>query len=113
MKFGDRLKSARENKGFTQQYIADLMGIDKSTYCGYEIGKRMPDVEKTKALASILDVSTDFLIGVLDEEKPAANNDELKPVYLSLAKNMQAEGIHPDDIRDMIEILKRRRNDKG
>lgn len=103
MKFGDRLKSARENKGFTQQYIADLMGIDKSTYCGYEIGKRTPDVEKIKALSNILNVSANFLIGVIDEEKPATISDDgLTDVELKLLRNYREL---PQEKRALLETL--------
>ena len=62
MKFSDRLKEAREKKGYTQQDVARLMNIDKSTYCGYETGKRQPDVTKLKAVSVILGVSVDDLL---------------------------------------------------
>jgi len=39
MSFQEQLKKARINRGYTQQQIADLMGITNSTYCGYETGK--------------------------------------------------------------------------
>ena len=48
--------------GCTQQEIANLMGISKSTYCGYETGKRQPDVEKIKQLSKILNTSGDALL---------------------------------------------------
>lgn len=69
MSFADRLRSARESRGYTQQQIADRMGIDKSTYCGYETGKRQPDVQKIKQLSKILGVSGDDLL-----ETDFANN---------------------------------------
>ena len=62
MSFKDQLRIARETKGYTQQQIADLMGIDKSTYCGYETGKRQPDVQKLKLICKILGVSGDELL---------------------------------------------------
>ena len=33
------LKELRESKGFTQQYVADMIGIDVATYNRYERGK--------------------------------------------------------------------------
>lgn len=62
MSFKDQLRAAREARGYTQQQIADLMDIDKSTYCGYETGKRQPDVQKLKLLCKILGVSGDELL---------------------------------------------------
>lgn len=62
MSFSEKLRSAREAKGYTQQQVADYMQIDKSTYCGYETGKRQPDVQKIKQLSKYLDVSGDELL---------------------------------------------------
>lgn len=62
MGFTDQLKRARLSMGLTQQQVADIMGITKSTYCGYETGKRQPDVAKIKKLASILHTSGDVLL---------------------------------------------------
>lgn len=62
MGFSEQLKKARANLGLTQQQVADLMGITKSTYCGYETGKRQPDVLKIKKLANILNTSGDILL---------------------------------------------------
>ena len=62
MSFNEQLRAAREARGYTQQQIADLMEIDKSTYCGYETGKRQPDVQKLKLLCKLLGVSGDDLL---------------------------------------------------
>lgn len=70
MGFPDQLKKARLNMNYTQQQVADLMGITKSTYCGYETGKRQPDVAKIKQLACILNTSGDFLLETGFEQKP-------------------------------------------
>lgn len=62
MGFSEQLKKARLEIGYTQQQIADIMKISKSTYCGYETGKRQPDVAKIKLLAKILNTSGDILL---------------------------------------------------
>ena len=63
MSFADNLKKARLDRGMTQIEIANQLGVDKSTYSGYESGKRQPDVKRIKEIASILNVSADTLIG--------------------------------------------------
>ena len=62
MSFSEQLKKARLRKRMTQQEVADAMCITNSTYCGYETGKRKPDVEKLKQLARILETSVDLLL---------------------------------------------------
>lgn len=74
MGFPEQLKRARLSMDYTQQQVADLMGITKSTYCGYETGKRQPDVAKIKQLARILNTSGDILLETgLDQEPPFEN----------------------------------------
>ena len=48
MSFGDRLKQYREDKGFTQEQLAGMIGVAKTTITGYERGNRTPDVDKIK-----------------------------------------------------------------
>ena len=62
MSFNEKLKTARLAKGYTQSQIAEYLGVDKTTYCGYETGKRQPDVQKIKQLSKILGVSGDDLL---------------------------------------------------
>lgn len=66
MTFGDKLREARKNKGYTQEQIAHLLGIAKSTYTGYEKGVREPDLFKIKRLVEVLDVDSSWLLGVDD-----------------------------------------------
>lgn len=62
MSFGSNLKKLRQKCGFTQQQVADELGITKATYSGYETGRREPDVFKIKALAKLFGVSGDDLL---------------------------------------------------
>lgn len=62
MSFHQKLKQARVAAGLTQQQVADALDITASAYCGYEIGKRQPDVQKIKMLARILGISGDELL---------------------------------------------------
>lgn len=39
-----QLKIIRKQNELSQQQVADLLGISRSAYCGYETGRRSPDV---------------------------------------------------------------------
>lgn len=78
MGFAEQLKIARSNMNYTQQQVADLMGITKSTYCGYETGKRQPDVAKIKQLANILNTSGDILLETNYPPKGTINTEKEK-----------------------------------
>lgn len=64
MKFGDRLTIYRGEKGFNQKEFASALGITPTRLNYWEKNKREPDVEMLKKIASILEVSTDELIGL-------------------------------------------------
>lgn len=83
MSFSEQLKKARLARGYTQQQVADAIGITKSTYCGYETNKRKPDVHKIKQLADFLHTSGDVLLetGIDD----SANYVEGSPLRGNLA----------------------------
>lgn len=94
MGFPEQLKMARLNMNYTQQQVADLMGIAKSTYCGYETGKRQPDVEKIKLLARILQTSGDTLLetGFTPEtEDPKADLESKYERALTIFKSLRPE----------------------
>ena len=76
MSFGDRLRAARERNGYTQQQVADQLGLDKSTYCGYETGKRHPDVPKIKRLSQILGASADDLLETGYKKNPPSEKED-------------------------------------
>lgn len=61
MAFADRLKDARLKKGYTQEQIAEKVGIAKSTYTGYEKGNREPNVYTIGKLMEELGVDANFL----------------------------------------------------
>lgn len=61
MAFEDRLKEARIKKEYTQEQIAEKIGIAKSTYTGYEKGNREPNVNTIGKLMEELGVDANFL----------------------------------------------------
>ena len=63
-KFNENLRKARLEKKLTQQRVADLLGVAKSTYCQYETGASEPNILRLKKLAKILGTNIDTLLGI-------------------------------------------------
>lgn len=61
--FAVNLGFARRARGYSQAFIAERLKIARSTYAGYETGKRSPDVEMLARISEELYVSTDELLG--------------------------------------------------
>lgn len=62
MKFNERLKIERKSHKFTQQFVADKIGVTLRAYQQYEQGKYEPNIERLIALADLFGVTVDFLI---------------------------------------------------
>ena len=58
----DNLKNIRQEKGLSVQYMADKLGINRSSYWRYENGKRKVDIDTLKKIAEILEVSVEKII---------------------------------------------------
>lgn len=99
-------------KDLTHYKVWRETGVAQSTLSDWKNGKGRPGPANLAKLADYFGVTVDYLMGREQNERPAANSDEpeVKPVYLSLAKDMQKRGIHPDDIKDMMDLLEKRRN---
>ncbi len=59
----ENLKSARKSKGMTQKDVSTKLNISPNTYKNYEQGLREPNGDTIVALATLFDVSTDYLLG--------------------------------------------------
>jgi transcriptional regulator with XRE-family HTH domain len=70
MSLGQRLRLARENKGWTQVYVAKLLGITSQALSNYERGERDPDTPLLNRLAELYGVSVDYLLGRTDDPTP-------------------------------------------
>ncbi|MFB8449042.1 helix-turn-helix domain-containing protein [Enterococcus thailandicus] len=62
--FAVRLKELRKSKGhLTQQDMANILGVAKTTYASYEQGKRTPDTDLQNKIADYFGVTLDYLHG--------------------------------------------------
>lgn len=67
--FQDRLRLAREARKLTQSELAEKAGFQPSAISHFETGGRTPSFDNLKRLADALNVSTDYLLGRVDDMK--------------------------------------------
>ncbi len=60
--FTTRLNTAKKEKGFTAQQMADRLSVTIRTYLHYESGHSLPTIYTLVKITDILDVSTDYLL---------------------------------------------------
>ncbi len=82
--FPDRLRFAREYRGLNQNQLAEKTALQPSAISHFETGARKPSFDNLRILADKLDVTTDFLLGRVDEIKGLAGADQLHRHYDAL-----------------------------
>lgn len=65
-----RIKDLREDRDLTQREVAAYLHIKQNTYSQYETGQRQLPIEILIALARYYRTSTDYLLGLTEEQKP-------------------------------------------
>ena len=61
--FSGRLKELRLQHGFSQEELAEKIGIKQNSYSDWEHGKSKPNYEKLEKIADFFGVSLDWLFG--------------------------------------------------
>ncbi|MDY3108742.1 MAG: helix-turn-helix domain-containing protein [Lachnospiraceae bacterium] len=62
MSFAENLTELRKYHNFSQEELAEMIGVSRQTLSKYETGESLPDIEKCKLLADVFSVSVDDLI---------------------------------------------------
>lgn len=61
MSMGSRISRLRKSKGFTQEYIAEALGVSRQAVYKWEKDQTCPDTGNLIALASLLGTTVDYL----------------------------------------------------
>jgi transcriptional regulator with XRE-family HTH domain len=75
--FPARLRKAREIRGLGQGVLAHRAGLQPSAISHFETGARKPSFDNLRRLANALDVTTDYLLGRVDDIDSHAGADRL------------------------------------
>ena len=74
VEFGEQLRRVREEKGMTQQSLAEQLYVTRQAVSRWECGDRYPDLLTTKKLSQILEMSLDDLLSGKEMEKVVERN---------------------------------------
>ena len=113
MQLHEKLKALRLRNHFTQQDIAEKLGVNRSTVSNFEIGRRKPEIDVLEKLAAIYNVDLNYfstqpicandLIELVERAETIFNNpaiaeEKKDKVYTDLMKIYLAmkEGVHHD-----------------
>jgi transcriptional regulator with XRE-family HTH domain len=87
--YGKKLKQLRKIEGWTQEEVANKIGVSKQTYSHYENEKRRPGLDLIRELAEVYQVNIDDIFSqVLDNQKNPgsfANEKEFAVAVIELS----------------------------
>lgn len=79
-----RLKEIRERRELSQQELADRVGISGRQIWRYENGESDPTGDVLRRLAQTLEVSIDYLLGLVDDPSGHLREEDLSPMERKL-----------------------------
>lgn len=77
MTIGEKIRSFRNEKGYTQKKLANLAGIPVITLQQYELGKRDPRTDILVKIANALDVNLMLILDTAELIPNHKNKDEI------------------------------------
>ena len=104
--FKERLKSARELRELKQAELAKKADMPPSSVAHFESGSRKPSFATLRRLANALDVSTDYLLGRVDDPGLTEAGD---PLYRDVSKLTGNDRALAEDFLKMLAA----RNEQG
>lgn len=90
MKLSEKLELLRKSKDYSQEYLANYLGIGQTTYSRYETLKTYPDIFIIKKLAKLYNITIDELVNDVEETITIALSNEELQVLKNLADKINA-----------------------
>lgn len=70
----DRLQQLQRGKGYTNRYIATVIGVNENTVSRWVSGKRQPGGLSLNQLAALFEVSIEYITGLTDDPTPPSDD---------------------------------------
>ncbi len=97
--FAERIKSLRKSYGLTQQQLADIIGVRKTTICNYESGYARPTLKTLGLITKFFNVPSSFL---LDDDIASRKLSQILPgTIIPYYEPNNIEGLITKEISNM------------
>lgn len=97
------LKYLRKSQGFTQEQIAEKIGVSRQAVAKWENGETLPDIENVIALADIYGVTIDFLVRDMTAHTDTSQSEK-QHVFGLVRVNDKGQITLPKHCRDIFNI---------
>ncbi|MDF2501773.1 MAG: helix-turn-helix protein [Anaerosporomusa subterranea] len=112
---GDKIKQLRSK--LTQEELASILQVDRSTLASWEINRREPDIRTLCRLAALFKVSVDWLVGYTPDPEHSSeagtgllqeNATHYQTVedatWHKVIDTAKYYGLKPDNVLQLIEV---------
>ena len=69
MEYGKILSKLRLERGYTQEQVASVLNIDRTTYNHYEVQENIIPIKHLISLVNYFNISIDYLFGFVENEQ--------------------------------------------
>ena len=73
--FGQRLRGGRKDREYTIDEACKALDVPRSTYSGWELGRRLPQFSALSDLANLFETNVDYLMLKNDTPNSQSTND--------------------------------------
>ena len=79
MNLADRIQYLRKQKGYSQEDLADKVGVSRQAVSKWESEQSTPDLEKVIAMSELFEVTTDYLLKGIEPLPKDVTQPKKKP----------------------------------
>ena len=97
--FGNRVKTMRKQKRWTQKELAAMLDIGLSQFNKYESGMHIPPIEKLIQLSELFDTTVDYLVKGTGTDMIKIYNNKL------LKRFREIEHFNEDEQNTVLQLL--------
>ena len=80
-KIAENIAALLKEKGYSQQDLADALGVNKSTVSAWVSGKKTPRMDKVEDMAAIFHCTITDVLGYTQQEETDDFRDRMKEEY--------------------------------
>lgn len=107
--FGERLSNLLKESNITQKELAMIIGINEATISRYINGEREPKPKTIANIATILNTSSDYLLGI--EENETKDNIDYPYIKKIIARNVN--NLTENEKKELITVILDHIGNKG
>lgn len=93
MNIADRIQNLRRGKGISQEELADKVGVSRQAVSKWESEQSVPDIDKVIIMSEYFDVTTDYLLKGIENQKQADEKTVNANIFVIVATALNFIGL--------------------